>query len=39
VRERAPSPYGVFSIVVDGEVLSHYYQPKKKLIELLDARN
>jgi hypothetical protein len=38
VRERAPSPYGVFSIVVDGEVLSHYYQPKKKLNELLDAR-
>ena len=38
VRQRAPSPYGVFSIVLDGEVLSHYYQPKKKLIELLDAR-
>jgi hypothetical protein len=38
VRERAPSPYGVFSIVVDGKVLSHSYQPKNKLIELLDAR-
>lgn len=38
LRERAPSPYGVFSIVVDGEVLSHYSQPKKKLIELLDAK-
>ena len=37
VRDRAPSPYGVFSIVVDGEVLSHYYQPRKKLDELLDA--
>jgi GNAT superfamily N-acetyltransferase len=38
LRERAPSPYGVFSIVVDGEVLSHYYQPKNRLTELLDAR-
>ena len=37
IRERAPSPYGVFSIVVDGEVLSHYYQPAKKLNELLEA--
>ena len=38
IRERAPSPYGVFSIVVDGQVLSHFYQPKNKLDELLDAR-
>lgn len=38
IRERAPSPYGVFTIVLDGEVLSHYYQPKKKLNELLDAK-
>ena len=38
VREHAPSPYGVFAIVLDGEVLSHYYQPEKKLNELLDAR-
>jgi ribosomal protein S18 acetylase RimI-like enzyme len=38
IRERAPSPYGVFSIVVDGQVLSHYYQPRNKLDELLDAR-
>jgi GNAT superfamily N-acetyltransferase len=38
VRARAPSPYGVFSIVLDGKVLSHYYQPKKKLNELLDAK-
>ena len=37
MRERAPSPYGVFTIVLDGEVLSHYYQPLKKLTELLDA--
>jgi len=37
VREQAPSPYGVFTIVLDGEVLSHYYQPKKRLNELLDA--
>jgi ribosomal protein S18 acetylase RimI-like enzyme len=38
IREKAPSPYGVFSIVVDGEVLSHYYQPRNKLDELLVAR-
>jgi GNAT superfamily N-acetyltransferase len=38
VRERAPSFYGVFTTVLDGEVLSHFYQPKKKLKELLDAR-
>lgn len=37
VRERAPSPYGVFTILLDGTVLSHYYQPEKKLNELLDA--
>lgn len=37
MRERAPSPYGVFTIVLDGEVLSHYYQPMKKLNELLDG--
>ncbi len=38
IRETAPSPYGVFCIVLDGQVLSHHYQPKKKLDELLDAR-
>ena len=37
IHEKAPSPYGVFSILLDGQVLSHYYQPKKKLNELLDA--
>jgi hypothetical protein len=37
IRERVPSPYGVFAIVLDGEVVSHYYRPKKKLNELLDA--
>jgi ribosomal protein S18 acetylase RimI-like enzyme len=38
IRERSPSPYGVFTIVLDGEVLSHSYQPKKKLNEILGAR-
>ncbi len=38
VRKRAPSPYGVFSIVLDGAMLSHYYLPDKKLNELLDER-
>ena len=31
VRRRAPSPYGVFSIVLDGAMLSHDYLPEKKL--------
>jgi GNAT superfamily N-acetyltransferase len=35
VREEAPSPYGVFSIVLDGVVLSHHPLPSKKLIQLL----
>jgi GNAT superfamily N-acetyltransferase len=38
VRERAPSPYGVFSIVLDRAMLSHYYLPERKLNELLDER-
>jgi len=38
IRERAPSPYGVFSILLDGTVLSHHYLPGKGLIRLLDDR-
>ena len=37
IRKLSPSPYGVFTILLDGTVLSHYYQPAKKLTELLDA--
>ena len=32
VRERAPSPYGVFSIVLNGRLLSYHYLSKKDLI-------
>ncbi len=39
IRDRAPSPYGVFSIVLDGAVLSHHPLPSKKLREILDSRN
>lgn len=38
IRDRAPSPYGVFSIVLDGTVLSHHPLPSKKLHEILDSR-
>ena len=39
IRDRAPSPYGVFSIVLDSEFLSHHPLPSKKLREILDSRN
>jgi GNAT superfamily N-acetyltransferase len=38
VRRRAPSPYGVFSLVLDGRVLSHHYRLENELRALLDAR-
>jgi L-amino acid N-acyltransferase YncA len=38
VRERSPSPFGVFAIVLDGSVISHYYLPEKKLAQILDER-
>ncbi len=36
IHERAPSAYGVYSIVYNGQLLSHYYIKKEKLIELLE---
>ena len=39
IRERAPSPYGVFSIVYDGRLLSyHYLLPKDLKAALIEAR-
>lgn len=38
IRDRAPSPYGVFSIVLDGTILSHYPLPAKKLVEIVNSR-
>lgn len=38
VRRRAPSPYGVFSLVLDGRLLNHHYQLEKELRALLDKR-
>lgn len=35
VRERAPSPFGVFSILLDGKEVSYYYQLKKDLVQLI----
>ena len=39
IRDRAPSPYGVFSIVLDGAVLSHHPLPSKKLHEILHSKS
>ena len=38
VRRRAPSPYGVFSLVLDGRLLSHHYRLGKEISALLDGR-
>lgn len=39
VRRRAPTPYGVFAILRDGELVTHHYQLEKQLVKLLDARS
>ncbi len=36
VRQRAPSPYGVFSIVLNGRLLSYHYLSKKDLLPRLE---
>lgn len=38
VLSRSPSPYGVFGLVFDGELLSYHYQLEKDLAPLLEAR-
>jgi len=38
VRRRAPSPYGVFSLVLDGRLESHHYLLSKDVSALLDQR-
>jgi hypothetical protein len=38
VREKAPSPYGVFALVLDGRLLSYHYLMPKDLQELLKER-
>ncbi len=37
VRNLAPSPYGVFSIVYNGKLLSHHYLLEKELLKRLQA--
>jgi L-amino acid N-acyltransferase YncA len=36
LRQRSPSPYGVFSIVYNGELISYTYEKKSKLTELIN---
>jgi hypothetical protein len=36
VRESAPTPYGVFGVVLDGELLTHQHNLKKMKEELLE---
>lgn len=37
VLRMSPSPYGVFGLVLDGQVLSYHYQSEKDLLLLLSA--
>jgi hypothetical protein len=37
VINKAPSPYGVFSLVLDGKLLSYHYLLEKDLLPLLQA--
>ncbi|MBI3193357.1 MAG: GNAT family N-acetyltransferase [Ignavibacteriae bacterium] len=39
VLTKSPSVYGVFSIVYDGKLLSHYYLLKKDLVERINLLN
>ncbi|HEX9974115.1 MAG TPA: hypothetical protein VGD14_18745, partial [bacterium] len=36
VRDFAPSPYGVFSIIHNGRLLSYHYLLPKDLVKILD---
>jgi hypothetical protein len=38
VRDSAPSPYGIFSLVYDGELLSFRPVTRKELVKLLEER-
>ncbi len=35
IREKAPSPYGIFNVVYNGRLLSYYYLLKADLVKLL----
>jgi len=37
-RERAPSAYGIFNVVYDGELITYHYEAEKTLARLLDAQ-
>jgi hypothetical protein len=37
VMRLSPSPYGVFGLVLDGQLLSYYYQLEKDLLPLLQG--
>jgi GNAT superfamily N-acetyltransferase len=37
-QSKSPSPYGVFGVVLDGELLSYRYLTEKELNKLLDER-
>jgi hypothetical protein len=36
VQEQSPTPYGVFHLILDGQLLSHHYLLEKDLYQLLD---
>ena len=39
VRDRSPSAYGVFGVVLDGELLSYHYLLEKDLVGLVSSRS
>jgi len=39
VQERSPSAYGVFGVVLDGELLSYHYLLEKDLVKLVGERS
>lgn len=38
VMDKSPSPYGVFSLVLDGKLVSYHYMVEKDLVPLLQNR-
>ena len=38
VQRRSPSPFGVFGVVLDGELLAYHYLLEKDLKQLIEVR-
>ncbi|MDQ0300564.1 GNAT superfamily N-acetyltransferase [Salibacterium salarium] len=38
VQQKSPTPFGVFTVIFDGEIISYHPQTKNKFIQLLEKR-